>query len=137
MIVASWVNGVNGHLAVVTDTSAEPIILRAPEEVTDFVDSNIALLDDSLLTFLGQGFAVLCFQLHMRKVRDPVHMLDQMKRLIDGFRPYLNVPDKDQVFDCGVVRILDTIRSHIDSDFAMLLQTMVSSISRKSKGQSF
>jgi len=46
MIVASWVNGVNGHLAVVTDTSAEPIILRAPEEVTDFVDSKIALLDD-------------------------------------------------------------------------------------------
>jgi len=134
MIIASWVNGTDGHLAVVTDTSAKPVTLRAPEEVTDFVHNNIALLDDSLLIFLGQCFAVLCFQIHMRTVRDPVHMIDQMKRLIDAFQPYLNIPEKDQVFDCGVVRILDTIRSHIDSYFAMLLQIMVSSVSRKTKG---
>ena len=134
MISVSWVDGIDGHIEAVVQAGANPAILRDPNEVADFVRNNIDMLDDSHLTFLGQGSAVLCFRLHMSRVRDPVHMKDQMERLMDAFGPYLSVPHKNHVFNCGVARILDTIRSHLDSGFSTLLQKMVSGISSKRKG---
>ena len=133
MVSVSWVDGIDGHIEGVVQAGASPAILRDPNEVADFVRNNIDMLDDSVLTFLGQGFAVLCFRVHMRRVRDPVHMKDQMERLMDAFHPYLSAPHKDDVFNCGTAHVLDIIRSNPRSDFLTLSEIMVSELSSTDK----
>lgn len=39
MSSASWVDGVGGHIEAVVQAGASPVVLRAPDEVADFVSA--------------------------------------------------------------------------------------------------
>src|SRR3990172_3208343 len=129
MTTATWVDGVDGHLEVTVE-AAPTVLLHTAEDVATYVQTHGDSLDDSVLAFLGQCFAVMCFAVHMRRVNDPVHMKGQLERIMDDVQPYLGVPEKNRAFDSGSSRVLDTIRSNIDSDFSTLLRIMVDELAR-------